>query len=73
MATTTSRTIADLDVTAEQVAVSATRIRLAEGALAEQRHLIDPLDHSFEQLPCAHPETCATADDYPGWTPGRTA
>ncbi|MDW6058050.1 hypothetical protein SAZ11_08105 [Streptomyces sp. FXJ1.4098] len=54
------------------MAASATCIRLAEGALAEQRHLIDPLDRTWEQLPCAHPETCSTEADYLGWTPGRT-
>ncbi|MGW7688921.1 hypothetical protein ACWGMA_08505 [Streptomyces asiaticus] len=47
--------------------------RLAEGALAEQRHLIDPLDHDYEQMPCANPGACSCAADYPGWIPGRTA
>ncbi|MFJ4637509.1 hypothetical protein ACIP69_18030 [Streptomyces hygroscopicus] len=57
-------------ITAEQVAANATRIRIAEGALAEQRHLIDPLDHVFEQMPCTNPGACSCNADYPGWTPG---
>ncbi|WP_458089311.1 hypothetical protein [Streptomyces malaysiensis] len=44
-----------------------------KGQLAEQRHLIDPLDHDYEQMPCANPDACSCNADYPGWTPGRTA
>ncbi|MBI0296766.1 hypothetical protein JBE04_20455 [Streptomyces sp. PRKS01-29] len=70
---TTPRPIAALDVPLEQVAADATRLRLTEGALAEQRHLIDPLDHDYEQMPCTNPDACSCNADYPGWTPGRTA
>lgn len=49
-------------ITAEKRATSAA------GAAAENRHLLDPLDHAFETIPLAHPELIPASD----WTPGRT-
>lgn len=43
--------------------------RLADGAAAEQRHLLDPADSAFAALACACPTGCSCADAYPGWTP----
>lgn len=41
--------------------------------LVELRHLLDPQDAAFSRMACANPEACSCIDDYPGWTPGRTA
>lgn len=41
-------------------------------AIAEQRHQLDPCDTAFADLAATHPDTCATGQDYPNWTPGRT-
>ncbi|MFF9844658.1 hypothetical protein [Streptomyces sp. NPDC013740] len=35
--------------------------RPSEGALAEQRHLVDPLDHAFEALALPHPTDAGSA------------
>ncbi|MEU0355702.1 hypothetical protein [Streptomyces cyaneofuscatus] len=43
------------------------RTRMTAGLLAEDRHQCDPDDALFAALPCPHPETCSTADDYPGF------
>ncbi|GAA2929328.1 hypothetical protein [Streptomyces enissocaesilis] len=73
------RSIADLDVPAEQVAAQVEALvarlrsqRLAVGRAAELRHQIDPCDSAFARLACTHPEKCSTQADYPGWTPGGT-
>ena len=39
---------------------------LAVGVAAEARHLMDPLDHEFEQIPLAHPELIPEST----WQPG---
>lgn len=46
----------------------AARRELA-GAVAEQRHLLDPADRAFAALACACPTGCSCPADYPGWTP----
>jgi hypothetical protein len=63
--TTPRRSIAALDVPAEQVAAGLP--------LVELRHLLDTADDAFARMAAEHPETCSCAADYPGWTPGRTA
>ncbi|OMI34471.1 hypothetical protein [Streptomyces sparsogenes] len=63
--TTPRRPLADLDAPTEQVAAGLP--------LVELRHLLDTAGASFDRLAAEHPETCSCADDYPGWTPGRTA
>lgn len=76
MATTTPRTIADLDVTAEQVAAEAKTLddcRVLREAMATTHSPSDRIAYAYGQYLVTHPEACATADDYPGWTPGRTA
>lgn len=71
MATTTPRTIADLDVPAEQVAAEAPlREAIAREIALHNDYEVSALSMSLYLV--THPETCATADDYPGWTPGRT-
>ncbi|MBQ1166299.1 hypothetical protein KBZ21_50775 [Streptomyces sp. A73] len=44
-----------------------------DGHLAEQQHLLDPVDLAFAQLAVQHPDRCHTAADYDGWTPGGAA
>lgn len=85
MATTTPRPATAPTAPAEQVARDARqrkviaalkgkpRVAADAAHMAEQQHWVDPLDHDFEQMPCANPEACSCPDDYPGWTPGRTA
>ncbi|MBQ1164382.1 hypothetical protein KBZ21_41045 [Streptomyces sp. A73] len=41
--------------------------------LAEQQHLLDPVDLAFALLAVQHPDRCHTAADYDGWTPGGAA
>lgn len=59
-----------------EVADLVTRQRLAAGIAAEARHLMNPaetaVETAFNQLCCAHPDTCSCEADYPGWTPGGT-
>ncbi|WP_045562337.1 hypothetical protein [Streptomyces sp. FxanaA7] len=55
----------DLHVLVERLTAS----RLADGAAAEQRHLLDPADSAFAALACSCPTACSCPADYPGWTP----
>ncbi|WP_282790834.1 hypothetical protein [Streptomyces sp. CC224B] len=58
------------DRPAAEVAAEARRLleaRRHEASVAEQRHLVDPLEGAFARLACEHPETCACDGDYPGW------
>lgn len=48
-------------------------LRLRAGAVAEQRHLLDPADRAFAALACACPDGCSCPADYPGWTPAKEA
>ncbi len=58
-----------LDVLIARVEATTARKRavIAAGVAAEARHLCDPSDTAFAQLPCPHPETCSTEADYPEW------
>ncbi|MDX3027873.1 hypothetical protein [Streptomyces scabiei] len=58
-----------LDVDLHVLVDRLTARRLADGAAAEQRHLLDPADRAFAALACACPTACACPGDYPGWTP----
>ena len=40
--------------------------------LAEQAHLLDPIDAAFARLACEHGDRCSTDADYKGWIPGGT-
>ncbi|MGY0062755.1 hypothetical protein ACWY4P_40520 [Streptomyces sp. LZ34] len=76
MATTTPRTIAALDVPAEQVAAEARALddcRVLRDAMAATHSPSDRIAYAYDQWLVTHPEACPTAADYPGWTPGRTA
>lgn len=66
------RSIADLDVPAEQLAAEAPlREAIAREIALHNDYEVSALSMSLYLV--AHPEACATAADYPGWTPGRTA
>lgn len=60
--------VADL-VERQRVDASVDKLRWL---LAEQAHQVDPCDTAFADLAATHPDTCATGQDYPNWTPGRT-
>ncbi|MBD9721902.1 hypothetical protein PV755_09180 [Streptomyces caniscabiei] len=63
--------IARLDVDLHVLVDRLRAQRLAAGAAAEQRHLLDPADHAFAALACSCPTACSCAADYPGWTPTK--
>lgn len=63
--------ISRLDVDLHVLVARLTASRLADGAAAEQRHLLDPTDQAFAALACACPNGCSCPADYPGWTPTK--
>ncbi|MEU1663654.1 hypothetical protein ABZ547_08560 [Streptomyces sparsogenes] len=73
MATTSPRPIADLDVPAEQVAAEAPlREAIAREIALHNDYEVSALSMSLYLV--THPEApVSTVDDYPEWTPGRTA
>ncbi|MGW4759584.1 hypothetical protein [Streptomyces chartreusis] len=75
------RPISELDVPLSRLEADikalVARRRMQAGVAAEARHQMDPAekntDAAFARLAVEHPETCASAADYPGWTAGGTA
>lgn len=75
------RDISELDVPLSRLEADikalVARQRMQAGVAAEARHQLDPtevtVDAAFARLAVEHPDTCAGAADYPGWTPGGTA
>ncbi|MFJ6316010.1 hypothetical protein ACIQJW_08015 [Streptomyces californicus] len=55
------------DLSRVDVPLAVLIAHMAAGLLAEDRHQYDPDDMRFAQLPCPHPELCATDADYPGF------
>ncbi|MFC5802743.1 hypothetical protein [Streptomyces formicae] len=66
----TAADLSRVDVPAAQVAAEFAALkakRTTDALLAEQRHLVDPVDTVFAATAAAHPEACSSSSGDPQW------